>query len=91
MKTTFNNLLEHESVDTEEAEATPSSYHEGSPGFINVAASTEGHLEHFSLSNIMKGKSFFKASLTIPARAPLRVIRKLHLPSPTLCQRNCKR
>ena len=103
-----NILLEHESVNTEEAESTPSSNHKCSPGFINVAASTERHLEHFSLkyyerkiilqgttdhamtfpfSNIMKGK----ASLTMPARAPLRVIRKLHFPSPTRCQRNCNR
>ena len=41
--------------------------------------------------NIFLFQLFSKASLTMPARAPLRVIRKLHFPSPTLCQRYCNR
>ena len=42
-------------MDTEEAEATSSSHDKGSPGFIYVAASTEGHLEYFPLSIILQG------------------------------------
>ena len=38
------NLLEHECVNSKEAEASSSSDHEGCPRFVHVAPSAERHL-----------------------------------------------
>ena len=114
------NLLEHECVNSKEAESSSSPNHESCPRFVHVATSAERHLafgdvcldlesflillkeafagkllgvqsskENFAMMKTMKMTLTTTIMIiTMPAKAPLRVIRKLHFP--VLFQRNCK-
>ena len=64
------NLLEHECVNSKEAEASPSSDHEGCPRFVHVAPSAERHLAFRDVQRNFKVFVFHKKMMMITMMMP---------------------